>query len=107
MFGREYASYPEVLLHSFSVMSDNYETKKVKQSKILKFLQEIYIKVFGIPEIGLQTRSLYFRQALSDLNDKKFETILDGGSGIGIYSIFLAKTFPESEILGIDLDKFN
>lgn len=107
MFGREYSNYLEVLLHSFSMMSESYETKKVKQSKILKVLQEIYIKIFGIPEVGLQIRSLYFKQALSDLNDKKFEKILDAGSGIGIYSIYLSEKFPNSKVVGVDLDKFN
>ncbi|KKQ91426.1 MAG: Methyltransferase type 11 [Candidatus Daviesbacteria bacterium GW2011_GWA2_42_7] len=107
MFGREFSNYPEVLLHSFSQMSESYGKRKKDRKNLLTILQKVYLMVFGIPEIGLQIRSLYFKDFLTSLNRDEIKTILDAGSGIGIYSFYLAKEFPTSEVFGVDLDKYN
>ena len=108
MFGSEYSSQPEILMDSFGDMSDDYKKKikHKKESSLLLFLQKTYLWIFGIPEIGFQIRSLYFEDIVNaKLLNKKFKKILDAGSGIGTYSFWLAKKFPESKMLGGDVDK--
>lgn len=107
MFGSEYSNHLEVLVSSFGGMSKDYEEKTKKDSRFffLGKIKEIYISIFGVPEIGFQLRSLYFTKIISkSFKNKNFKKILDAGCGIGMYSFLLAKTFPEAEIAGIDID---
>jgi len=109
MFGKEYSNHPEVLMDSFKGMKNEYKRKaKIKQGNLIIFLQKIYISIFGVPEIGFQLRSLYFLKIVEGkLIKKNIKSILDAGSGIGVYSFWLAKKFPHSKVLGgeIDIDK--
>lgn len=107
MFGREYSSHPEILLDSFKDMSHEYG-KKVKVKKngnLLIFLQKVYIKIFGIPEIGFQLRSMYFKDMLIKKMQLKPKNILDAGSGIGVYAIWAKKNFPNAVVTGCEIDK--
>lgn len=105
MFGKEYYKNPEILLDSFGEMNHSYEiiSKKDKKSGVLKMLESIYIRMFGIPEIGFQSRFLYFRKLL-----KKFPNsprkILDAGSGIGSQTLWLSKQYKGAEIISCDVD---
>lgn len=108
MFGSEYSSNPQLLLSSFGEMHASYKkrAKKAKPNFFLTLLQKIYIKVFGIPEIGFQVRSMYFEDIIEGkLKSKKFEYILDAGSGIGIYALWLAKRYPKAKVIGGDIDQ--
>ncbi|KKQ40604.1 MAG: hypothetical protein A3H17_03330 [Candidatus Levybacteria bacterium RIFCSPLOWO2_12_FULL_37_14] len=106
MFGREYANHLDVLIESFGEISNRYQ-KKVKDNLKISFFKKIYIMLFGIPEIGFQIRSMYFKKILaSNLLNKKLKKILDAGSGIGAYTFLLGKTFPKAMITGGDIDKY-
>jgi len=106
MFGTEFSRTPEILLSSFGQMHASYKKKIMKTRGLLSFLQKLYIRIFGIPEIGFQLRSMYFEEIISKaLGNKKINLILDAGSGIGIYAIWLAKKYPRARVIGGEIDK--
>jgi ubiquinone/menaquinone biosynthesis C-methylase UbiE len=106
MFGKEYANYLDVLTQSFREINNQYQ-KKINNNSKISFLKKIYIKVFGIPEIGFQIRSMYFKQILSsNLLSKNLTEILDAGSGIGAYTFLLGQIYPQAKITGADIDKY-
>ncbi len=107
MFGSEYYKHPEILMDSLEEMSGEHKKKlKKKTSGIILFLEKIYLLIFGIPEIGFQVRSQYFREMIgSGIKNKKINKVLDAGSGIGIYSFWLSKKFKDSVVDGWEIDK--
>lgn len=106
MFGSEFSKHPEILLDSFKDMSRNYKKKVNKQGKgdPKVILQKMYIKIFGIPEIGFQVRSMWFKEMVSKKVKSKPQKILDAGSGIGVYSIWAKKNFPKAQVTGCEID---
>jgi len=108
MFGSMYANHLEFLKQSFRGMNDEYRNKDKKQeSPVMKSLQSMYVNIFGVPEIGFQVRHLHFKKALILTNHKKFTKILDAGSGIGCYTLALARRYMHASVLGIDNSKKN
>lgn len=107
MFGSNYYNHPEVLISSFGEMSGDYKKKaKKKVGPAILLLQKIYLAIFGIPEIGFQVRSQYFEKIIDDsLSNKKIKKILDAGSGIGIYSIWLKDKFSDARVDGWEIDQ--
>lgn len=108
MFGREYALHLDLLMHSFGEMNHAYQLKvnANKHSSLMNTIKSLYISLFGIPEIGFQLRSIYFKKILSSyLFPSKPKRILDAGSGIGAYSFWLARTFPQAFVVGGDIDR--
>ena len=106
MFGREYANHLDILIASFGEINNRYQ-KKTKTNSNISFLKKIYIMLFGVPEIGFQIRSIYFKKILADnLLNKNLKRILDSGCGIGAYTFLLGKTFPKAMITGGDIDKY-
>ena len=104
MFGSEYANHPEILMQSLHEMNAKYQKPRCS-ANMLGFFQSIYIRLFGIPEIGFQIRGMYFRKALWEMRDFKPKKILDAGSGIGSYTFYLAKLFPNASVEGWEIDK--
>jgi SAM-dependent methyltransferase len=105
MFGSQYFNHPEILMDSFGEMSHDHGSKhRVKQSNVIILLEKIYLFIFGVPEIGFQIRGRYFKYLLRKMNSSP-NKILDAGSGIGAYSFWLSKQYPESSINGLDIDK--
>lgn len=106
MFGKEFANHLDILMQSFGQINDQYFKKaKDKDSKFIKLLKKAYISLFGIPEVGFQVRSRYFKNIVCNyLLHKEINNILDAGSGIGTYTFFLGKKFPKSKIIGGDID---
>lgn len=107
MFGKEYSASPHILMSSFGEMSSSYKKKAKKKNPnvLLSLMYKTYISSFGIPEIGFQVRSLYFENILGKkLKGKKINAVLDAGSGIGMYSVWLAKKFPKAQVTGGDID---
>lgn len=105
MFGRQYSASPQILMSSFGEMSSSYKKKAKKTNPLLNLMYKLYISSVGIPEIGFQVRSLYFESILGKkLKGKKINAVLDAGSGIGMYSLWLAKKFPKAHITGGDID---
>ncbi len=109
MFGKEFIHHLDILTQSFGEMNEKYQEKieiKKKKNLLIENLQKLYIILFGIPEIGFQTRSIYFRNMLSShLSDNTPKKILDAGSGIGAYTFWLAKIFPNAAVTGGEIDK--
>ncbi len=106
MFGKEYAKHLDVLISSFGEINNRYQ-KKIKTNSSISFLKKIYVMLFGIPEIGFQIRSMYFKKILfSNLLNKNLKKILDAGSGIGAYTFLLGQTYPQAKVTGGDIDKY-
>lgn len=106
MYGRIYSKHPDILLESFSGMKKEYKAKlQRKESSLFMKLQALYIRIFGIPEIGFQIRSMYCRKMLKLIKIPKNSELLDAGSGIGSYSFLMSDWYPEANIIGQDLDK--
>ena len=65
------------------------------------FVERLYIRVFGMPVIGLRIRG---RNVFSLIpQDREFSTILDAGSGPGVFTFELARRYPLAQVLGIDM----
>ncbi len=106
MIGSIFFRHPEILLHSLSQMNDGYAGKVAgRSSGLMVLLQKLYIRLFGIPEIGFQVRSMYFRRAVREISQNVTpKKILDVGSGIGSYVFELAHLFPEASVDGWEID---
>lgn len=108
MFGSIYSDHLEFLRQSFRGMNDQYRNvRKESESKLIQFLESLYIKVFGVPEVGFQIRYFHFRKALNLINMNNFANIIDAGSGLGGYTLMLAHRYPHAEVVGIDNSKRN
>lgn len=108
MFGREYATHLDLLMHSYGQMNSSYLRKasEEKRTAFIEKLKKLYVFLFGIPEIGFQLRSIYFEKILTSyVALGKPKRILDAGSGIGAYTFWLAKTFPHASVTGGDIDR--
>lgn len=62
--------------------------------------ERLYTRVLGAPANGLRIR---LRRVLPATRGRH-ESILDAGSGSGVFSFELAKAHPEGQVLGIDSD---
>ncbi len=95
-------------MDSFREMKHEYgrKMKKTKGKDLITLLQKIYIWIFGIPEVGFLIRSLYFKNIISQkVKIGKIKNILDAGSGIGTYSFWLCRMFPNAKIVGEEVDR--
>lgn len=72
---------------------------------IRRKLQSLYVKIFGVPEIGFQLRAAYYQKAMK-LFSVSPKNILDVGSGIGFYVFDLSKRFPRALVTGWEIDTF-
>lgn len=108
MFGKEYAQHVDLLMHSYGQMNKDYLRKAHEEKRIafIEKLKKLYVFFFGIPEIGFQLRSIYFKNILSSYVElEKPKMILDAGSGIGAYTFWLARRFPRASVTGGDIDR--
>ena len=109
MFGKEYAGHLDILMQSFGEINETYQEKiktSVNNPTFIDIIKKSYILLFGIPEIGFQIRAIYFKKILTTfLRDKDIKDILDAGSGIGVYTFWLGKTFTKARVTGGEIDK--
>ncbi len=105
MFGKEFSNQTYILKQSLEQMGDAYKKMHEKENYFLSTIQKAYISLFGIPEIGFQIRSIYFKNILSSYLKANLKKIFDAGSGIGAHTFWLAKNYPHSSITGGDIDK--
>lgn len=106
MFGSIYFRHPEALVESLEGMSDDYrESAAEGHGGRTLALQRAYVRVLGVPEIGFRVRGLYFSRALRRLRVLRPRRILDAGSGIGAYAIWLARRYPYADVTGWELDE--
>lgn len=106
MFGSAYWRQPDALVRALHEMSDGYAVWPTagEGGGLIRLLQGIYVRLLGIPEIGFRVRGWYFSFALRQLPGSAPRDILDAGSGIGAYTLRLAKAFPGASVLGWDVD---
>jgi len=105
MFGSIYSRHPEVLLESLQAMADDYSGAALGTGDgVGATLQREYVRLLGVPEIGFRVRALYFRRALRQLGLTP-NRVLDAGSGIGAYAMWLAMRYPASDVTGWELDE--
>jgi len=97
-FGLECYNYIEVLARAWGDINVN--------NSILRRLARAYIRLFGIPEIGLQLRGLHFSKFLSNFcfENKPIFRVLDAGCGLGIFSYHLKKRYSSASIDACDVD---
>jgi SAM-dependent methyltransferase len=62
--------------------------------------ERLYARVLGAPANGLRIRLRHVLPA----TDGDHRTILDAGSGSGVFSFELAKRHPQAQVLGIELE---
>jgi len=106
MMGSIFANHPEILMQSLSSMNDRYADVSSRKDGLLRRLQSMYIRIFGIPEIGFQVRGMYFRDALRNITQRKqLSNVLDIGSGIGNYVFELSRQFPDAQVDGWEIDR--
>lgn len=107
MFGSIYYKHPEILLDSLKEMSEDNKKKKIKKSNSFFYaLQKIYVYLFGVPEIGFQLRNMYFQEMLKkNVKKRQINKILDAGSGIGAYTLWLSKKYNNSKVMGGEIDE--
>ena len=64
------------------------------------------MNIFGIPEISFQLRKRYIKKIISlNVKENKIKRILDAGSGIGVYTFWLATKLGKAKVTGGDIDK--
>jgi 2-polyprenyl-3-methyl-5-hydroxy-6-metoxy-1,4-benzoquinol methylase len=72
---------------------------ELKYDKTLSCFERVYISIFGVPINGLRIRA---RRILPEIKGN-YRNILDIGSGQGIITYEIARRFPQSEVVGIDI----
>ncbi len=74
----------------------------------LNAFHRIYIKIFGIPISGMRIRLRRILPEISKLREShllpKNAKIADLGCGKGVFSFEMGRLFPDSKIVGIDID---
>jgi 2-polyprenyl-3-methyl-5-hydroxy-6-metoxy-1,4-benzoquinol methylase len=94
--GRECYKHTEFL----TKLLDERTIRAKATSKWLLPILKIYVRLFGVPDIGFQLRARYVRKIVSQI---PFSSALDAGCGIGLNSLYLAQKFPASVVDACDL----
>lgn len=71
-------------------------------------LERLYVRLFGVPVLGLRVRAGYVVPLLEELRDlpgPAVATVADAGCGRGLFAACCARTFPEAEVVGFDIDR--
>jgi SAM-dependent methyltransferase len=66
--------------------------------------ERLYVRLFGVPILGLRIRARYLLPVLCRLKGRRSSKIADAGSGRGLFTLYLARTFPDAEVIGMDID---
>lgn len=67
----------------------------------LSLPERLYVRLLGAPANGLRIR---LRHVLPETRGS-YRRILDAGSGVGVFTMELAKQHPEAEVVGLELDR--
>ncbi len=106
MIGSFFAREPDILIHSFTKMNDQYSKTPLGAGGHMRVFMSVFVALFGIPEIGFQVRSMYFLNAVRVMfRGASPARILDAGSGIGSYVFTLARMYPGASVDGWEIDK--
>ncbi|MEW6614146.1 MAG: class I SAM-dependent methyltransferase [Thermodesulfobacteriota bacterium] len=69
---------------------------------MLRLLKSIFYNFFPSAHISTFIRFLYLKRFLKN---KSFSKILDAGCGPGLFTFFLAKRFPQAQVIGCDISR--
>jgi SAM-dependent methyltransferase len=69
----------------------------------LSSIEQLYIKLLGVPVLGLRIRSRTILPFLKEVGEPK--RIADAGCGRGMITLACARAFPQAEVIGIDLNR--
>jgi len=69
---------------------------------MLRLLKYIFYNFFPSAHISTFIRFLYLKRFLKN---KSFSKILDAGCGPGLFTFFLAKRFPQAQVIGCDISR--
>lgn len=61
---------------------------------------QLYLLLFGTPNLGSYANGYYLRQALKQVSPKR---VLDAGCGDGTFTFYVAQRLPEASVLGVDI----
>jgi trans-aconitate methyltransferase len=67
-------------------------------------LERSYVRLLGVPVLGLRIRARYLLPVLDGLPRSGVTRIADAGTGRGLFAFHLARTFPAAEVVGMDID---
>ena len=67
----------------------------------LTAFERLYIKLLGVPILGLRIRARTILHLLDDVGTP--QRIVDAGSGRGMMVLACARRFPEATVMGVDL----
>ena len=79
--------------------SDLRDPEKSKREAMTN-LERLYIRIFGYPDTIKQQQARVFFSILKKIN---FKNVLDIGCAHGYYSMRIAKNYPNSHVIGIDI----
>jgi SAM-dependent methyltransferase len=83
----------------------NADYQHALRGKSMSLFQRFYLRVFGVPEIGVQIRAMHFRRTLRKLRLGACPRILDAGCGIGAYAVWMARSYPRASVVGCDVGR--
>lgn len=66
--------------------------------------ESMFWRVFGVADPAHYLRHQYLKRAVTEFSVRP-RRILDAGSGAGDYTLWLARAFPDAEVLGVDIDE--
>jgi SAM-dependent methyltransferase len=67
-------------------------------------VHRLLYRIMGVPDPAHYTHHRNLRSALDGVPSFRPKRILDAGSGAGDHTIYLARRYPDADILGVDLD---
>jgi SAM-dependent methyltransferase len=67
-------------------------------------LDRAYVRLLGTPVLGLRMRARYLLPVLDRLSRAGVGRVVDAGTGRGLFAFHLARTFPDAQVVGMDLD---
>lgn len=74
----------------------------------LSIAERIYVAMFGVPVSGLRIRfrrlSPYIKRAVEQTKGSHEIRVGDFGCGIGVFSMEIARRFPQTKVTGFDID---
>lgn len=68
-------------------------------------LERLYVRLFGVPVLGLRVRAGYVVPVLRTLQGDGVAAIADAGCGRGLFTACCARLFPRAEVVGYDIDR--
>jgi SAM-dependent methyltransferase len=71
---------------------------------VLGRLDRGYVRLLGVPVLGLRIRARYLLPVLDRLPRPGVARVADAGTGRGLFAFHLARTFPGAEVVGMDID---